>query len=330
MSAPAEFVAPVADQAVIRWVLRAALRLLFRGLVRPPMPIGGQRAVINLLTAVAPRVPGVRRSTTTLGGRPCEWHRPQHASGGVLLYLHGGGYLIGGPHTHRGICGQLAKRGQIEVCALDYRLAPEFPFPAARDDALGAYRALLDAGYAPERIAIGGDSVGGNLSLVTSLGLRELGLPQPAALVCFSPVTDFTRQQLHSPPAGDPLLHPLWIEQAARLYCPPDTGAENPAISPLFADLHGLAPLLLQVGEDELLLNDSLRFAEKAIAAGVSVQLQRYPALWHVFQAHAGMLNAADFALDEVLSFLREQGVAEPSRTGGASKDAPRRMCERM
>ncbi|MDP2243180.1 alpha/beta hydrolase [Pseudomonas sp.] len=308
MHAAAEYIAPAADQAVLRRLLRGALRVVFRGLVRPPMPIAGQRALFNLLTAISPAQPGVKRSVATLGGRPCEWHRPEQANGCVLLYLHGGAYLIGGPHTHRAICASLAKRGQIEVCALDYRLAPEFPYPAARDDALAAYQALLAAGYSAAQIVIGGDSAGGNLSLITSLRLRDLGQAQPAALVCFSPVTDYTGQQLHSPAAGDPLLNPKWIEQAIGLYCPAHIPRSDPGLSPLFADLTGLAPLLIQVGEDELLLNDSLRFAERAKAAGVSVHLERYPGLWHVFQAHTGLLNAADYALDRVVLFLRGRG----------------------
>lgn len=316
MNAPAEFTPPAADQALLRSVLRTSLRLLFRGLVRPPMPIAGQRAVLRLLTAVSPTPRGITRSAGTLGGRPCEWHRPQSGQshspqsprGTVLLYLHGGAYLIGGPNTHRAICAHLAKRGQMAVCALDYRLAPEHQYPAARDDALAAFQALLELGYTPEQIVIGGDSAGGNLSLITSLRLRDLGLPQPAALVCFSPVTDFTGAQLHEPPAGDPLIQRAWVEQALALYCPPGLAHDDPGLSPQFADLQGLAPLLLQVGEDEILRNDSLRFADKARAAGVEVRLQRYPGLWHVFQAHAGMLKAADFALAEVVSFLRERG----------------------
>lgn len=316
MTSPAEFTAPAADQAFLRSVLRNSLRLLFRGLVRPPMPIAGQRTVLRVLTAFSPTPRGITRSAGTLGGRTCEWHRPQSGQwsrpqkgrGTVLLYLHGGAYLIGGANTHRAICSNLVRLGQMEVCALDYRLAPEHPYPAARDDALAAFQALIELGYAPAQIVIGGDSAGGNLSLITSLRLRELGLPQPAALLCFSPVTDFTGTQLHEPPAGDPLIHPKWIEQALALYCPADVAHDDPGLSPQFADLHGLPPVLIQVGEDEILRNDSLRFADKAKAAGVDVCLQRYPGLWHVFQAHAGMLKAADFALAEVVSFLRARG----------------------
>ena len=308
MTAPVEFIAPAADQALLRSVLRGSLRLFFRGLVRPPMPLAGQRAVLRMLTAASPAPRGISRTTETLGGRPCEWHKPHNSRSTVLLYLHGGAFIIGGANTHRAICSNLAKLGQLDVCALDYRLAPEHQYPAAREDALAAYQALLSQGYAPEQIVIGGDSAGGNLSLITSLRLRELGLPQPAALVCFSPVTDFTATLLHQPPAGDPLIHPAWVALALKLYCPADLAHDDPGLSPLFADLQGLPPLLIQVGEDEILLNDSLRFADKAKAAGVDVSLQRYPGLWHVFQAHAGMLKVADFALAEVVSFLRARG----------------------
>ena len=309
MTASADFTAPAAEQMLLRRVLRGFLRLLFRGLVRPPMPIAGQRLVLRLLTATTLTPRGVARSAATLGGRPCEWHRPPASSGNVLLYLHGGAFMIGGPATHRGICASLAKRGGLDVCALDYRLAPEHPYPAARDDVVVAYRALLDAGYRPEQVAIGGDSAGGNLSLVGSLRIDELGLPAPAALVCFSPATDFTGERMHQPPAGDPLIHPRWIEQAAELYCPADLPRSDPGLSPLFADLSRLPPTLIQVGEDELLLGDSLRLAERAQAAGASVRLERYPGLWHVFQAHVGMLRAADYAIARVVALLRERGL---------------------
>lgn len=309
MTASADFRAPAAEQMLLRGLLRGFLRLFFRGLVRPPMPVSGQRRVLRMLTAITLTPRGVSRSAATLAGRPCEWHRPPGSRGSVLLYLHGGAFMIGGPDTHRGICASLAKRGALDVCALDYRLAPEHPYPAARDDVVAAYQALLQSGYRPEQIAIGGDSAGGNLSLVGCLRIIELGLPAPVALVCFSPVTDFTGDQMHQPPAGDPLLHPRWIEQAAQLYCPADLPRNDPGVSPLFADLSPLPPTLIQVGEDELLLNDSLRLAKCAEAARLDVRLERYPGLWHVFQAHVGMLRAADYAIARVVAFLRERGV---------------------
>ena len=309
MTASADFKAPAAEQMLLRGLLRGFLRLLFRGLIRPRMPVSAQRRILRVLTAITLTPRGVSRSAATLAGLPCEWHRPAVSNGSVLLYLHGGAFMIGGPDTHRGICASPAKRGALQVCALDYRLAPEHPYPAARDDVVAAYQALLEAGYRPQQIAIGGDSAGGNLSLVGCLRIIELGLPTPAALVCFSPATDFTGEQMHEPPAGDPLIHPAWIEQAAELYCPADLARDDPGMSPLFADLSRLPPTLIQVGEDELLLGDSLRLAERAEAAGVDVRLERYPGLWHVFQAHVGMLRAADYAIARVAAFLRDRGV---------------------
>lgn len=305
MNASVDFTAPDAGQPLLRAVLRGGLRVLFRGLVRPPMPIAGQRAVIRALTATPVSMRGVTRSRDSLGGVPCEWHCPAQDNGSVLLYLHGGAFLIGAASTHRAITATLARRGGLAVCALDYRLAPEHPFPAARQDAVAAYRALLAQGYASERIFIGGDSAGGNLSLITALELARQGLPQPAGLVLLSPVTDFSGEQMHQPPAGDPLLNPLWMEQAISLYAPAGLDRRDPGLSPIYADLAGLPPILVQVGEDELLLNDSLRLAEAARAAGVPVRLERYPGLWHVFQAHAGMLRAADQALASILAFIR-------------------------
>lgn len=306
-TAAAELIAAPQEQPVLRAILRGALTLLFRGLVRPPMPVAGQRLVIRLLTAAPVPNKGVTRTAEQIGGRPCEWHRPAASDGAVLLYLHGGAYLIGAPSTHRGICSSLARRAGLAVCALDYRLAPEHAFPAPLDDAVAAYRELLARGY--KRIFIGGDSAGGNLTLVTALRLRELGLPAPAGLVCYSPVVDFTGEQMHTPPAGDPLIHRKWIEQAVELYCPSGIDRAQPLVSPINADLGGLPPVIIQVGEDEVLRNDSLRLAEKARAAGVNVTLERYAGLWHVFQAHVGMLRAADRAMQSVVKFLKAQGA---------------------
>jgi monoterpene epsilon-lactone hydrolase len=308
MTASAEFKPPRLDQPVLRAVLRGALKLLFRSLVRPPMPIAAQRVILRLLTAASKTPRGITLSQDEIAGRPCEWQRPPDDGGRVLLYLHGGAYLIGAPATHRSITSHLAKLANMSVCSLDYRLAPEHRYPAARDDAVAAYQALLAQGYVAQQIAIGGDSAGGNLALITALRLQQLGLPTPGALLGFSPVTDFSGAQMQPPPGGDPLLNPAWIKQALALYCPAGMDICHPGLSPLYADLRGLPALLIQVGEDELLLNDSLRFAERAKAAGVAVQLEVYPKLWHVFQTHVGLLNAADFALARVAAFLRTQG----------------------
>lgn len=305
MNVPADYTGPESDQPLLRKLLRGSMKSLFRGMIRPPLPIATQRVVLRLMTVGMPTAKGVGRSAEQIAGRPCEWHRPESGAQRVVLYLHGGAYLIGSPATHRTICAGIAARGDMNVCALDYRLAPEDVYPAARDDAVAAFQALLARGYKSTEIALAGDSAGGNLALVTALRLRELGMPAPAALVCLSPVVDFTFGQLHVPPAGDPLLHTSWVEQAIQAYCPPGVGRDDPGLSPINADLSDLPPMLIQVGEDEILLNDSGRLAEKARTAGVKVQLEYYPGLWHVFQANTGVLRAADHAVDRITRFLK-------------------------
>ena len=312
MTEPADLFEPVSsEQSLLKAILRRSLRLMFYGLVRPPVPIWLQRGIIRLLTLsltlVTPAPKGVVRGLQTINGVPCEWQHADVGRGKVMLFLHGGAFIIGSPATHRAITVGLAARAKMSVCVPDYRLAPEHPYPAAPDDCLAVYRGLLAMGYAPDQISIAGDSAGGNLALVTALRIRDLGLPQPAALVCFSPVTDFSSEAIHTPPAGDPLINLKWLHQAREAYCPAPLDLHIPAVSPLNAELAGLPPVLVQVGEDEVLRNDSLRFAARAHAAGVELQLQRYEGLWHVFQVHTGMLRVADLALDRVVAFLRER-----------------------
>lgn len=295
-------------------LLRTALTWLFRGLVRPSMPIAGQRAVLRALTVAQPLARGVRLEAGRLGGVACEWLRPANAGEHYLLYMHGGAYLIGSPATHRTITSQLALLSGAQVCALDYSLAPEQRYPAALDDVLGAYADLLAQGVPARQISLAGDSAGAHLALSAALALKSRGLPLPAALVLFSPLTDATLTQLHAPAAGDPLLSRAWITQGITSFCPPQMPRGAPELSPLYDDLAGLPPLLIQVGEDELLRNDSLRLAERATDAGVTVRLQRFVGCWHVFQAHAGLLAVADQALADAARFLRsacEQPVAE-------------------
>ncbi|MES2817596.1 MAG: alpha/beta hydrolase [Pseudomonadota bacterium] len=298
-----------ASQRFLTAAIRLTLALLFRGLVRPWMPITGQRAVLRLLAASMQTPQGVTRSHATLAGRDCEWHRPSEDSGRVLLYLHGGAYLIGSPATHRGLAAQLARRCALAVCVLDYRRAPECPYPAALDDVVAAYQALIAQGYPASRILIGGDSAGGHLCLIGALRLQALGLPRPAALLCFSPLTDASASALHRPAAGDPVLHPSWVRQGLSAFCPAHMDRQDPRLSPLNDDLRALPPLLIQVGEDEILRDDSLRLAERAQTAGVEVRLERYPGLWHVFQSQAGLLDAADLALARVAGFLSDKGL---------------------
>ncbi|MEU3461990.1 alpha/beta hydrolase [Streptomyces sp. NPDC006733] len=255
-------------------------------------------------TRLAPE--GVRTRRSVLGGRPTLELEPAEPSGpGRLLYLHGGGYILGSPDTHAGLVGELARRAKLHTTSVEYRLAPEHPFPAAVDDGLAAYRDLLAAGTDPQDLVLAGDSAGGGLSIATLLAAREAGLPQPAALVVFSPWVDLTLagESVRSKESADPIFAAADLRAAADLYVATGDRA-HPLVSPLFADLTGLPPLLVQVGANEVLLDDAIRLAGRAGADGVEVTLEVGPGLPHVYHHHYGHLDEADAALDRAAHFL--------------------------
>ncbi|WP_042430770.1 alpha/beta hydrolase, partial [Streptacidiphilus anmyonensis] len=251
---------------------------------------------------------------TVLGGRPALELEPVGAADrGRLLYLHGGGYVIGSPDTHAGLAGDLALRAGLRATSVDYRLAPEHPFPAAVDDGLAAYRELLETGADPRDLVLAGDSAGGGLSLATLLAAREAGLPQPAAVVVFSPWVDLTLGGASIRGKRD--ADPIFVEADLRAYADRYLGAGDraqPLASPVFADLAGLPPLLVQVGANELLLDDAVRLAGRAGADGVEVTLEVGPELPHVYQQSYGRLDEADAALDRAARFLTAHLAAGP------------------
>ncbi|WP_330345459.1 alpha/beta hydrolase [Streptomyces longwoodensis] len=253
-----------------------------------------------------PATDGVVTRRTVLGGRPALELDPADASGrGRLLLLHGGGYVVGSPDTHAGLVGELARRAGLRAVSVDYRLAPEHPFPAAVDDGLAAYRELL-ADTDPRDLVLAGDSAGGGLSTATLLAARDAGLPQPAAVVLFSPWVDLTLTggSIRAKEDADPLFVEADLRDYADLYLG-TTDPAHPLASPLFADLAGLPPLLVQVGANEVLLDDAVRLAGRAGADDVEVTLEVGPGLPHVFQHHYGRLDEADAALDRAARFLR-------------------------
>lgn len=251
-------------------------------------------------------VRGARIDAGSFAGLPTLTVIPPQPSGLHLLYLHGGGYAVGAASLYRSMASRLALLTGATVTMPDYRLAPEHPFPAGLDDALATYRALLDSGIAAANIFIGGDSAGGGLSLACALAAREAGLPQPAGLVCLSPWTDLTISGA-SASTNQRTELVLAVDSTER-FVGAYVGTQNrrdPLASPLFADLHGLAPILIQVSAHEILLDDSTRLATKAKAAGVSVQLQIWDGVWHVWQAMPKLLPEADAALDAIAVFMR-------------------------
>lgn len=224
----------------------------------------------------------------------------------VVLHLHGGAYCLGSPNTHRGLGATLSRTSRAAVFLPDYRLAPEHLYPAALDDAYATYRWLLEErGVRPERLAVTGDSAGGGLAAALLVRLRDERLPLPACYAGMSPWTDLagTGASMTELDGIDPWLSAAMVAPAARGYAG-DTPLEDPGVSPLYADLSGLPPVLVHVGGDEILLDDAVRFVDACRDAGVDASLGRFEGLWHVFHAFPGMPESRD-ALREIGAFVR-------------------------
>jgi acetyl esterase/lipase len=250
---------------------------------------------------------GVVGTAVTVGARPAEWiDPPGGAVDQVVLYLHGGGYVAGSIDSHRNLTGHLAVAVGCRVLALDYRLAPEHPHPAPVTDAVAAYRWLLDEGFAPDHVAIAGDSAGGGLTMATLLRARDEGLPMPAAAVPISPMLDMeaTGESMTTRADADPMITREMALEIVQLFLG-DGDRHDPYAAPLHGELAGLPPLLIQVGDAEVLLDDSVRLADQAQAAGVDVTLEVWPEMIHVFQASAGYVPEADEAIAHIADFCR-------------------------
>lgn len=308
-------------------LLRQLLRLGFRALIGPPRGIATQRRIVDGLSWLMPGCAGVVQSRLHVAGVAVHVLTP-HNSGpdGVMLYLHGGAFCLGSPATHRSVTSRLAREAGMPVWVPDYRLAPEQPFPAALEDALACYQALRAQGYAARQILLAGDSAGGSLALALALTLQQRGEPFAAGIVLLSPVTDttlsgatFTTRQY-----ADPMLRRDWLEQGLRAYAAP---AHCLPHSPLTADLRGLPPMLIQVGDQELLLADSTRLAEQALRCGVPCHLQVHGARWYVFQLQAFYLRSARQALRSAAGFAR-RCLAEGREDAGAT--APEAVAEKV
>ena len=248
---------------------------------------------------------GVEVERDAVGGVPAEIVTPAEHGAGVLLYLHGGGYAIGSPVSHRHLVAALAAASRTRAFALDYRRAPEHPFPAAVDDALAGYRGLLDTGTAPRSIVVGGDSAGGGLTVAALLAIRDAGLELPAAGVLISPWTDLTNESgsYRTRADRDPLVFKEDIDRWRDAYL---AGADprTPLASPLHADLSGLPPLLVQVGSEEVLLDDSRKLAERCEAAGVEATLEIEDGMIHVWHWFGEYLDEAGSAVRRIGEFV--------------------------
>ena len=268
--------------------------------------VGEQREMFDALFATQPYPVDVTARAATLGGVPAlELTVTGNAEQPTVLYLHGGGYVVGSARTGARLAAELARRAGGRAWSVDYRLAPEHPHPAAVDDGLAAYAGLLATGADPRRIVVAGDSAGGGLAIATLLAARDRGLPQPAAVAVFSPWADITRSgaSIRTKEGVDPLFSYDALGWYADRFVP-DGDRSAPLASPVFASLAGLPPLLIQAGSHEMLLDDAVRLAASAARDDVEVTLHVARDATHVFQNRFGELDEADEALDETARFF--------------------------
>ena len=276
-------------------------------------PIAGRptvqetRANFEQMAGMFPVAADVKCEPVDAGGVKSEWvTAPGADAGRAVLYLHGGGYVIGSINTHLDLAARISRAAKARVLLIDYRLAPEHPFPAAVEDSVAAYRWMLAQGLKPSRISVAGDSAGGGLTVATLVAIRDAKLATPGAAVCLSPWVDLegVGDSMKSKASVDPMVQRDGLLEMAQHYLA-GKDARSPLAAPLYADLAGLPPMLIQVGTAETLLDDSTRIAERARKAGVKVTLEPWENMIHVFQVFAPMLDEGQQAIEKIGEFIR-------------------------
>lgn len=283
---------------------------MLRARPRPEVPsVDEMRAGLESMVGMAPVATDVRREVRSVGGVPGESLLAEGADPGrTVLYLHGGGYVIGSINTHRDLGARISREARARTVLVDYRLAPEHPHPAAVEDAVAAYRALVAEGAEPRRTVIAGDSAGGGLTVATLVALRDAGDPLPAAGVCLSPWVDLEGigESMDARAHLDPMVNREGLRWMASMYLG-SLHPRTPLAAPLWAELAGLPPLYIQVGHAETLYDDSVRLAERARAAGVDVVLEAWDDMIHVWQAFAAILPEGQAAVEKIGAFVRDR-----------------------
>lgn len=279
-----------------------------RPVADPNATIDQVRAGFEAMGAMLPVEADIKAEPVSAGGVKAEWvSAPGAESSRAILYLHGGGYVIGSINTHRALAGRLSRAAKARVLLIDYRLAPEHPFPAAVDDSVAAYRWMLAQGLKPTRIAVAGDSAGGGLTAATLVAIRDAKLPVPAAGALLSPWVDLEGigESMTTKDAADPMVHKDGLVGMAKAYLA-GKNPRTPLAAPLYAVLAGLPPLLIQVGTSETLLDDASRLAERAKKAGVNVTYEPWDKMIHVWQLFAPMLDEGQQAIEKIGAFIRK------------------------
>jgi monoterpene epsilon-lactone hydrolase len=275
---------------------------------RGQMTVAEQREAFDREMGAIPLAPGCATESLSFDGVPAERITPANATAGkALLYLHGGGHMFGSIKSHRPFVSRLATAGRLTAFHIDYRLAPENPYPAAIEDALKAYRRILAMGFSADNLIVGGESAGGNLAAALLLKLRDEKLPQPAGLYLLSPWLDMTTtaESYQKVGARDPMITREGIELVAKAYL--GGQADNAFTSPVRADPAGLPPMLIQVGSEEVLLSDSISFANNAAMAGIEVKLHVAPEMPHAFPLFHVLLRAGLAAIDGAGDWMRQR-----------------------
>jgi monoterpene epsilon-lactone hydrolase len=283
------------------------VRAMLKGLIGgPDTPFMERRAQTEAFAAAFEIPAGITVKRGGLAGVPVEWVRPRNAVAPYLfLHLHGGGYVLGNPAASRPFTTALAHALRAPVVSVDYKLAPEHPFPAAVEDALAAWRGLLSAGHDPKTIAVGGESAGGGLAIALMVAARDAGLALPAAIVAMSPWADMrcNAKSLDTKAGTDPMLTRRSLREMADAYLSGSL-ANSPLASPVLADLRQLPPLLIQVGSEEVLLDDARALHHKAFADGVDAHIEIWPEMIHVFQMFHPMLEEGGQAIRRIAEFV--------------------------
>lgn len=273
------------------------------------MSLDQVRALIDEAGGNAKLPDGLRLEPAVIDGVTAEWSStPAADEGSVLLYMHGGGYLFGSIESHRGLVTNLGMLAGARTLAINYRLAPENAFPSSLDDVVSSYKHLLDSGVDPARIAVCGDSAGGGLAMALLVAARETGLPLPGAALCISPWVDMTLtgESMRTKAPVDALVSRDLLSQAIGAYVGSRAEATDPRVSPLHADLSGLPPVMVQVGSHEVMLDDATRLAARLGAADVSVRLDVWGSMPHVWHLYADILGEGRDALEQAAGFLKQ------------------------
>ncbi|ARG17697.1 acetylesterase [Acinetobacter nosocomialis] len=287
---------------LLAWTIRTTLRPA----LSPKTPVKLQRFCSNAASAIVLGPRGYQTKKQNIAQVPTVHIQPKTTKSGLsILYLHGGGYVVGSSKSHTKLAAQIGQAAQAQVWLAEYRLAPEHPSPAAIEDSIAVYKDLLAQGQDPKKLVIAGDSAGGGLSLSTVIALRNAGLPLPAALVLLSPWVDLSLSgsTLKTHAAQDAMLSENWLVWCAKNYCG-QKSTTDPTCSPLYADLTGLPPVLIHVGTEEVLLDDAKRLAEQAEKCGIPTTFKIYDKVGHVFQFHAGMLKESDDSIKRIGQFI--------------------------